>query len=109
MLAPTSLPVGSMRKISFTWVWDVENPGVGIVERNTVLFTMILKRGNDVTMQKITTMLFVAVKKLDLRKKTTARVDTQDIVQSDGNEPMTTIECLPSLKKLQKPLFLYRL
>ncbi len=109
MLAPIYSPAGSMRKISSMWAQDVGNPGAGIVERNIALFTMILKRGNDVTMQKITTMPCVVVKNQDLRKKTIARVDIQDIVPNDGNETMTTIECLLSLKKLQKPLSLYRL
>jgi hypothetical protein len=86
MHVPISLPVGLMRKTSFTWEWGVGALGVGIVEKNIALFTMILKLENDAIMQRIITMLCVVVKNLDLRKKTIARVDTADIVQNVGKQ-----------------------
>jgi hypothetical protein len=109
MHVPIFLPVDSMKKISFTLEWDVDALGVGIVEKSIALFTMIRKLENGAILQKTITMLCAAVKSLDLRKKTIARVDTVDIVQNVGKQCWTTIECPHSLKKQQKHLFLFRL
>jgi hypothetical protein len=84
MPAPIFLPVAWMRKIDFMLGWAVGNHGVGIVAKNTVLFTTILRLENDVTMQKTIIMDCVAVKSLDSKKKTIVRADIQDTVVVGG-------------------------
>ena len=86
MLVPISLLVVSTRKISFMWEWVAVALGVGIVERNIVLFTMILKLENDAKMRKIIIMDYVVVKNLDLRRRITAQVVIVDIVVRGGKK-----------------------
>ena len=93
MLVLIFLPVAWMKRISFTLVLDVGDPGVGIVGKNIALFITIRKQDNGVKMQKTITMLSAVVKNLDLRKRTIARVDTAGIVQNVGKQTVSTIEC----------------
>lgn len=85
MHVPIFLHVVLMIKIDFILVLDVGKVGAGHVERNIVHFISILTQVKNVKMLKIITMLYVAEKKLDLRKKIIVKAVTAVIVERDGN------------------------
>lgn len=78
------LHVASMHRINSMWAKDADVPGAGPVVKNTAALTMILPRDNVYQRQKITTILFVAVRKPDSRKRTTVEEGILVIVQGDG-------------------------
>lgn len=79
------LRVAWITKINFTWVWDVEDLGVGNVKRSIVVNIMMLQRGRNYRQQKIITIPFVVGKKMALKKKSIVLEVTQDIVRNDGS------------------------
>jgi hypothetical protein len=104
MLALIFLPVVWMKKISSMLGSAVGNRGAGIVEKNTAVSIMTLKRDNGVKMQKTIIMHCVVVKSLDSKKRTTVRADTQDTVVVAGKQILSLVECLLWSKQQQKPL-----
>lgn len=66
------------------WAKDVAVPGVGRVAKNTAVRTTILLRVNVYPQQKITIILFAAVKRLDSKRGTTVEAGTLGIAQEDG-------------------------
>ena len=62
----------------------MESPGVGNVERNIVVNTIIQKQVKNYRQQKTITMVYVVEMKKDLNKKTIAVEVVQVIVHPDG-------------------------
>ena len=58
--------------------------GVGLVEKNTVRPTTILKQVKNIRMRKTIITPFVVKKNRDSNKKNTVVVDIADIAQEDG-------------------------
>lgn len=81
---PMSLRAASMHRINSMWAKGAGVPGAGPVVKNTAALTMILPRDNVYRRRKITTILFVAVRRLDSRKRTTVEEGILVIVQGDG-------------------------
>lgn len=75
-----------MIKIDFIWDKDVEEHGVGNVERNTALLILTLKLGKNVKMPKIIIMHYVVVKNQASNKKTIVLVGTVITVERDGTK-----------------------
>ena len=79
-----SLHAASIRITSSMLAKGVVAPGAGRVVKNTAAHTMILSRDNAYRRQKIITILFVVVKRLDSRRRTIVEAGIQGIVQGDG-------------------------
>ncbi|NBN98355.1 MAG: hypothetical protein EBV19_03820 [Flavobacteriia bacterium] len=62
----------------------MESPGVGSVERNTVVSIMIQKQEKNYPQQKTIMMVYVVERKKDLNKKTIAEEAVQVIVRNVG-------------------------
>ncbi len=92
MRARISLPVGLITKTSFMLDKDVENPGVGNVERNTAASTIILTPVKSCPRQKTIMMPFVVEMKKDLKKRNIVVELVQDIVLPDGKR-LETLKC----------------
>jgi len=66
------------------WAKDVVARGAGPVVKNTAARTMILPRATVCRRRKTITILFVAARRLDSRRRTIVEVGIQGIVRSDG-------------------------
>lgn len=62
----------------------MESPGVGSVERNTVVSFIIQNQAKNYQQQKTIMMPFVVETKKDSKKKTIVVEDAQAIVRNDG-------------------------
>ena len=78
------------------WVWDVEDPGAGNVERNIVLRIMIPQLVRNFLQQKIIMIPFVVKKKKDSKKKIIVLEVIQGTVPSAGSYARERIELSPA-------------